>query len=389
MPRLGLTCCLSLLGLFSAWSSMAQRIYFDTSSSTLSQNTIGSVAANGGGQVTVLTATGPGLNQLNRCTAAAVDGLNGKLFLIDGETNALWSMNLDGTGLALVRGGLTSFPTDLALDVLNRRIFYSTSSTIQGGNTVQQVDYTGANNTTIFIAGGASGNGVSRCTAIALDAANSILFLADAGAQKIWSMSTASAGLTDLVDATNSFPTGLALDVANQQIYFTLSSARQRDNQIGRINYSGAGLTILFTAAGAVERCTALDVDTTNGAIYLSDAGANTLWRIPIGGGNPAVILSGLNSTVKKLRWYSGPQTPPTPGLVAINVTGQDVVLSATNGFAGGTYSLLTSTNVALPLSLWSPVSTTVLGARGNFSITATNGFSSDTPAQFFTLRVR
>ena len=173
-------------------------LYYNTSSANVLLNMLGSVATNGSGDAILIAATGVDGNKLNRCTAVAVDGLNGKLFLIDGAANAVWSVNLNGSGLTLVRSGLTNFPTDLALDVLNQKIYYTTSSTIQNNNTVQRMDYTGNNNTTLFIASGPpvnGGNGASRCTAIAVDLLNSKIFIADAGTQKIWSTSLAGTGL--------------------------------------------------------------------------------------------------------------------------------------------------------------------------------------------------
>ena len=376
--------------LLAGWRAESQPIYYNTSSTTLSQNTLDSVSTNGSGNATLLVATGIDLNKLNRCTAVAVDALNGKLFLIDGAANTLWSVNLNGSGLALVKSGLTNFPTDLSLDVLNEKIYYTTSSTIQGNNTVQRIDYTGNNNTSLFIAGGPSpGNGVSRCTAIAVDVFNSKMFVADAGARKIWSMSLTGTGLTALATTINSTPTGLALDVTNQQAYFTFSSPVQGQNLIQRVNYNGSGLVTLFTASGSVQRCTALDLDLAHAIIYLSDAGANTLWRIPLGGGSATTVLSGLTATAKKVRWFSGPLTRPPPGLTGINLSGTSVILDATNGFVGGTYYMLTSTNLALPLSQWLPIFTNILGASGNFTLTATNALISNAPVQFYVLQVR
>lgn len=389
MRKSRLDFCLLLLCLVTGWRCAAQSIYFSLSSSALSQNSISRVDPNGSSQVTLLTAMGPGLNNLSRCTAVAVDALNEQLFLIDGPSQAIWSANLDGTGLALVKNGLSGYPTDLALDVLNRQIYYTTSSTLQSGNTVQKMDYSGANNAAVFSASGPSGNVVSRCTAIALDVANSMIFLADAGAQKIWSMTIAGSGLTALAGAPNSFPTDLAVDTANQQVYFTLGASQQSANQVMRVNYNGTGLSNLFTASGGVQRCTALDVDIAHGALYLSDAGANALWRLPIGGGSATSVLSVLAATVKKVRWFGGPQTPPPPGLIGINLSGQNVVFTATNGFAGHPYRLLTSTNVALPLVFWLPISTNVLTGSGNFTITAPNAFQSSSPEKFFILQVQ
>ncbi len=389
--RLLLVClvfCLLASARAQAQVAPSSPIYYNTSSSTLSANTLSSVATNGTGNTPILTATGT----INRCTAVAVDGLNGKLFFIDVQANAIWSVNLNGTSLALVKSGLTSYPTDLALDVLNQKIYFTTSSTVQNNNTVQRMDYTGSNNVTLVTASGPTangGNGVSRCTALAVDLLNSKMFLADAGTQKIWSMSLAGANPTALTTtAAGSFPTGLALDVTNQLVYFTVSSPTQSANLIQRVSYNGFGLITRFTASGSVQRCTALDLDLAHGIIYLSDAGANTLWRVPVGGGSATAVLGSLTATAKKVRWFSGPATRPPPALVGLQRSGTNVVFNATNGFIGGTYYVLTSTNLTSPLSQWLPVSSNVLAATGNFTLTATNGFASKNSRRFYVLRV-
>jgi hypothetical protein len=393
MQKLLLTLAVLVFCLLAGRAAPTLPLYYDTSSATLSLNTLDSVATNGSGNAVLLTAAGVDFNKVNRCTAVAVDDLNGKLFLIDGAANALWNLNLDGSGLTLVKGGLTNYPTDLALDVLNQKIYFTTSSTIQNNNTIQRMDYTGNNNTVLFTAtgsgGGLPGNGVSRCTAIAVDLLNSKIFIADASAQKIWSTSLTGGGLVALATAANSTPTGLALDVTNQQVYFTLSSPVQSANFIQRVNYNGSGLTTLFTASGGVQRCTALGLDLTHATIYLSDAGANTLWRIPLGGGGATMVLGGLTATAKKVRWFDGPATRPPPDIDSIFLSGTNVVLNVTNGYIGGTYYLLTSTNLATPLSLWLPVASNVLAASVNFSLTATNGHVANIPKQFYILRVQ
>jgi len=47
---------------------------------------------------------------------------------------------------------------------------------------------------------------------------------------------------------------------------------------------------------------------------------------------------------------------------------------------------VLTSTNLALPLSQWMPVATNVLSASGNFTITATNAVNRSIPQRFYIL---
>jgi hypothetical protein len=74
----------------------------------------------------------------------------------------------------------------------------------------------------------------------------------------------------------------------------------------------------------------------------------------------------------------------PQPGISAVNLSGTNVVLAATNGVAGGTYYVLSSTNLALPLAQWTPVATNVPAGNGNFGITVTNAASAGAPAQHF-----
>jgi len=221
------------------------------------------------------------------------------------------------------------------------------------------------------------------------DSLSAKIFLADAGTNKIWSMSLTGSGLAALASTTNAVPTGVAVDVTNQLVYFTVGSPVQSSNRIQRVSYSGTGLTTLFTASGGVQRCTALDLDVPHSVIYLSDAGANTLWKIPLGGGSATTVVSGLPATAKKIRWFSGPNTRPAPQVASIQVSGTNVTLIATNGYIGGTYYILTSTNLTTPLAQWLPVLTNVLPATGNFSLTTSNSFSRNTPRQFYILRVQ
>jgi len=78
------------------------------------------------------------------------------------------------------------------------------------------------------------------------------------------------------------------------------------------------------------------------------------------------------------------------PVISAIAVSGTNLVLSATNGMAGGTYYVLTSTNLSSPLNQWAPVATNVMAAGSNFVMTVTNaaGLNAASP-QFFILQTQ
>jgi PKD repeat protein len=77
------------------------------------------------------------------------------------------------------------------------------------------------------------------------------------------------------------------------------------------------------------------------------------------------------------------------PGIASLSVSDVNLVLNGTNGQSGGTYYVLTSTSLSLPLSQWTPVATNVLSAGGNFTIIATNTVSPSVPQRFYILQTQ
>lgn len=77
-------------------------------------------------------------------------------------------------------------------------------------------------------------------------------------------------------------------------------------------------------------------------------------------------------------------QPPVIHNVVARN--GQ-FIFSGTNGFAGDTYYVLSSTNLALPVSRWTRAATNTFGRTGSFS--ATNGLPVNTPQLFYRLQLQ
>jgi len=65
-----------------------------------------------------------------------------------------------------------------------------------------------------------------------------------------------------------------------------------------------------------------------------------------------------------------------------ISLAGTNVVISGTGGLFGETYNLLTSTNLASPMSKWTPVATNVFDGSGGFRYT--NAIKANLPAQLF-----
>jgi hypothetical protein len=74
------------------------------------------------------------------------------------------------------------------------------------------------------------------------------------------------------------------------------------------------------------------------------------------------------------------------PGVSSFSVAGGNLSFDCTGGVSGATYFVLSTTNLALPLSQWQPVATNSVNANGPFSIVVTNAFSPAIPASFYVL---
>lgn len=75
----------------------------------------------------------------------------------------------------------------------------------------------------------------------------------------------------------------------------------------------------------------------------------------------------------------------PQPGFASLTLNGTNLVLAGTNGPANGSYTVLASTNVTLPLSNWSPLATRQFDGQGSFNFT--NALAPGIPQRFFQLR--
>jgi autotransporter-associated beta strand protein len=75
----------------------------------------------------------------------------------------------------------------------------------------------------------------------------------------------------------------------------------------------------------------------------------------------------------------------PVPRVTGISVNGPVLTLTATNGSSGGQFVLMESTNLALPLSQWTPVLTNNFDGSGNLDL-STDVINPNVPAEFYIL---
>jgi hypothetical protein len=78
--------------------------------------------------------------------------------------------------------------------------------------------------------------------------------------------------------------------------------------------------------------------------------------------------------------------TVSTPYISSVTVSGTNLLIQGTNGTASGPYYVLAGTNLALPLSNWTRMSTNAFDLNGAFSFT--NTIDPLIPQQFYLLQL-
>jgi hypothetical protein len=82
-----------------------------------------------------------------------------------------------------------------------------------------------------------------------------------------------------------------------------------------------------------------------------------------------------------------GNGTPPSPQITSVSLSGTTLSLSATNGSPGGPWTLLQSTDVALPLSQWQTNTAGTFDGGGNVSTNIVN--TATNRQEFYILKVQ
>jgi len=161
-------------------------------------------------------------------------------------------------------------------------------------------------------------------------------------------------------------PTTDGLAYANESALLTKAAS------LGTFTNTGTNATLLFPLALALA--------------FVSNAQAGSEVTFFLTAANPQIgfTFNSRSFATVSARTYLEISAAPRPGVTNISLSETNVIPSATNGAAGGTCYVLSSTNVAWPLNQWTPVATNVLNANGNFTMTFTNGVSVNAQGQLF-----
>ncbi len=78
----------------------------------------------------------------------------------------------------------------------------------------------------------------------------------------------------------------------------------------------------------------------------------------------------------------------PAPVIAGVNPAGPNLIFNISSGITGAVYTVLSTTNLLLPTTNWTPIATNV-SPGVNFTLTATNAFDSTALASFYLLQTR
>jgi autotransporter-associated beta strand protein len=157
-------------------------------------------------------------------------------------------------------------------------------------------------------------------------------------------------------------------DTTHPALYISQGALTLSGNTIAVNNASATPLrtgtnTLIHVAAGTINGAPNSAVTVTGSGI-----GAGGTASLSVSGGNVNLVV-----------------VVPVPVINSVRLSGGNLILSGTNnGSASSTYYVLTSTNVALPLSQWTSVATNAFNS-GTFSVTNAVGGSS---RQFFIIEI-
>jgi fibronectin-binding autotransporter adhesin len=130
----------------------------------------------------------------------------------------------------------------------------------------------------------------------------------------------------------------------------------------------------------------------TNGQTFQLFVAANGVY-------NAATFSSVTLPTVPGVTWTTNlavngtitatvvPVIPPTPTITHIGLVGADLHLNGTNGALGGTFYVVASTNLTVPLTNWPAISTNTFTGSGTFNVTVTNAVDPNVPQTFYSIK--
>ncbi|EEF61857.1 beta strand repeat-containing protein [Pedosphaera parvula] len=148
----------------------------------------------------------------------------------------------------------------------------------------------------------------------------------------------------------------------------------------GQLILSGSSITINNSGSSALGAGVYSLIQAAPGAVISVGTPSVTVTGAGLAPGATA-SLSVNGSSVNLVVSSSGPK----PSIGSVTISGGSLIFSGSNGSQGGTYTVLATTNVALPLSQWTRVATNSFSPTGNFNSTNVIGAN---PQRYFSIEI-
>jgi autotransporter-associated beta strand protein len=309
------------------------------------------------GQVVLATDSTIEVDSLDSLTLANAAGVNGGNF----------NLTVSGGGTLILNGNTNSWNSlniSFGTVAFNSAANLMVTSSISGGGNLSQ---TGSGS--ILLAGDLSG--LTGLTTVAAGTVEGVF--TDGGSMSVLPNATLAPGTPSDI-GTMTINGGLTLGgnllvklnkslVQSNDIVAVPGGVSNTNNGVVTVNNLGPALAVgdhftLFSSA-------------VSGGDTLSVTGGGVIWSNNLVNDGSIIVLS---------------TTVPHPVITSVGSTSSGIVFSGTNGIANGTYHVLSTTNLALPLSSWTQESAGTFDDRGNFS--ATNTVSAGVPQKFYRLTI-
>ncbi|ELP33000.1 protein containing Cadherin domain protein [Rhodopirellula baltica SWK14] len=218
-----------------------------------------------------------------------VDSVNQHIYFSEPGSDRIRRVNFDGTGLVNVLTGLDE-PRGMAIDLANDKIYW-----IEDGdayNAVKRSDLDGGNKETLALVTAALN--ATKPDAIVLDLVNGHVYWADELTKKVERMDLDGANRTTLFTQPGfgNFVNGLALDIANNTLYYTVSGG---DREIWRADLDGTNRNALIDSG--LDAPDGLAIDHLNGKLYWTEPGSSDISMADLDGSNVTSLgIAGLDT---------------------------------------------------------------------------------------------
>jgi sugar lactone lactonase YvrE len=206
----------------------------------------------------------------------ALDLMEGKMYIADGNTPAIKRANLDGSAVeTLVSSGLGR-PIGIAVDHNGGKVYW----TDELNGTVKRANLDGSAVETLV-------SGLNSPQQVTLDLSAGKMYWASRS--KIQRASLDGSSVQDLVATGITFGEGIALDGAGK-VYWTDISG----NTIKRANLDGSGVETLISSG--LNRPAGLVISTSTGKMYWADSGTGKIIVANLDGTSVQDVITGISS---------------------------------------------------------------------------------------------